>query len=93
MDIHKILPYISIPFRRKRMRAFEEQFGVTSETTILDVGGALPTRELIQSKPQVTLLNLTLPTRQAPPTSRALLVTEPICRMRTTPSISSSLTP
>jgi len=66
MNIHRVYRLVSTPFRRRRMRAFERRFALDSSTTILDVGGTPETWELAETKPHVTLLNLTLPRRPLP---------------------------
>jgi len=40
------------------MRAFAEQFRVSASTTVLDIGGAPETWDLLPIRPQVTLLNI-----------------------------------
>lgn len=66
MNIHDVYDRLSTPFRRRRMREFERRFILTSDTTILDVGGTPEIWELIDSKPAVTLLNLTWPPSPLP---------------------------
>lgn len=66
LNIRSLYKGISTPFRRRRMEAFERRFAITDETTILDVGGAPGTWELIKTEPQITLLNLSLPSSPAP---------------------------
>src|SRR5437867_10509184 len=48
---------ISRRFRRGRMERFAREFAITSETRILDVGGAPETWDLLPAGPCVTLLN------------------------------------
>ncbi len=48
---------LSLYFRRRRMRRFLREFRITSETRILDIGGTPDCWELIDERPQVTLLN------------------------------------
>ncbi len=48
---------LSLHFRRRRMRRFLREFRITSETRILDIGGTPDCWELIDGRPQVTLLN------------------------------------
>ena len=48
---------LSIRFRRRRMARFAREFSLTAETTILDVGGAPETWDLLDIRPRVTLLN------------------------------------
>lgn len=56
-------------FRRRRMRRFADLLRLTSQTTILDVGGAPRTWLDLQVHPLVTILNLDLPEgeQQLPP--------------------------
>lgn len=49
------------------MKEFERKFELDSQTTILDVGGAPGTWDLIHAEPQVVLLNLSLPDVALPP--------------------------
>lgn len=44
-------------FRRRRMARFAREFAITKETTVLDVGGAPETWNLLDIRPRVTLLN------------------------------------
>ena len=45
-------------FRGRRMRAFAEQFQITSETRVLDVGGTPSIWGLLAVKPRITFLNM-----------------------------------
>ena len=40
------------------MRRFAEYFGVTEHTTVLDIGGYPAVWDLLETKPQITILNL-----------------------------------
>jgi hypothetical protein len=48
---------ISQRFRRRRMERFAREFAITSETSVLDVGGSAETWDLLAIRPRVTLLN------------------------------------
>jgi SAM-dependent methyltransferase len=48
---------LSRHFRRRRMERFAREFGVTSQTRILDIGGTPECWELLPEQPQLTLLN------------------------------------
>lgn len=50
MNIHAVYAFFHL-FRRKRMRQFAEYFRVTSETSILDVGGTSHNWQYIEVKP------------------------------------------
>jgi ubiquinone/menaquinone biosynthesis C-methylase UbiE len=52
-----LLTALSVRFRRRRMRRFAQEFAVTSQTRILDIGGTPECWELIAERPRVTLLN------------------------------------
>ena len=45
-------------FRARRMREFVKRFGITEETSILDVGGTPANWQLTNVRPRVTLLNM-----------------------------------
>src|SRR5690348_18441218 len=49
---------ILLHFRRRRMRRFAREFGVTSETRILDVGGTPFNWLLLDVRPRVTIVNM-----------------------------------
>ena len=53
-------------FRLKRMQAFIQRFGVTEQTTILDVGGIASIWEDLPVKPRVTILNFKKPRNPLP---------------------------
>ena len=61
----RILERLVRYFRRRRMRRFEERFGVTAATRILDIGGTAYNWRFLRARPQVTLVNL--PRDVAPP--------------------------
>jgi hypothetical protein len=48
---------VSQHFRRRRMERFAREFGITSETRILDIGGTPDCWELLPARPRLTLLN------------------------------------
>ena len=48
---------LSRRFRRRRMRRFLREFRVTSETSVLDIGGTPDCWELIDERPRLVLLN------------------------------------
>jgi hypothetical protein len=58
MFIHKIYQTFQKHFRTKRMSDFEKDFGLNSNTTILDVGGTDYNWSLINEDPKVTIINL-----------------------------------
>jgi hypothetical protein len=57
MNTQRVFAFVSTPFRRRRMKAFETQFLERPMGQILDVGGTPANWRLIDSKPQVLLLN------------------------------------
>ena len=46
-------------FRSRRMRRFEQEFSITGQTRILDVGGTPLNWRLLSAQPQITILNTT----------------------------------
>uniref|UniRef100_Q021E4 Methyltransferase type 11 n=1 Tax=Solibacter usitatus (strain Ellin6076) TaxID=234267 RepID=Q021E4_SOLUE len=44
-------------FRKRRMRRFVRELGITADTRVLDVGGTPETWEMLAPAPRVTLLN------------------------------------
>jgi len=58
MAFNDWLTPISRSFRRKRMKRFVKELGVTAETRILDVGGVSETWETAPARPAVVLLNM-----------------------------------
>jgi len=61
MNIHSIFRPFQRYFRTKRMRQFQQIFGFTAETRILDIGGYEFNWMLLNFSPRVTLLNLSVP--------------------------------
>jgi len=60
MNIHDIYrPFLKY-FRKKRMRRFQQQFGVTPLTRVLDVGGGSFNWLLLNYLPQLTILNISI---------------------------------
>jgi hypothetical protein len=53
-------------FRLARMEAFVQRFGVTDDTTILDVGGVASLWEGLSVSPRVTILNFKKPKKPLP---------------------------
>jgi hypothetical protein len=51
------LAALSAAFRRRRMRRFAAELGITAETTVLDIGGTPDCWRLLRMAPRVTLLN------------------------------------
>jgi hypothetical protein len=49
--------FLTTRFRRRRMARFAREFSLTPDTTVLDVGGAPDTWDLLDIRPRVTLLN------------------------------------
>ena len=45
-------------FRSERMARFERTFGITTRTTVLDVGGSAPIWEFAKVRPKLTFVNL-----------------------------------
>jgi len=60
VDIHRLYAILwrLAGFRAERMALFCRTFALTDATTVLDVGGSLAVWQLLDLKPQVTLLNL-----------------------------------
>ena len=52
-------------FRSRRLRRFEQQFALTPETTVLDVGGSLAIWRFVSVKPRLTIINLPTALEQA----------------------------
>lgn len=61
MTIHDLYRPFLHYFRRRRMQRFQERFGITDETRILDVGGFFFNWSLIPVRPRLTILNLDFP--------------------------------
>ena len=45
-------------FRRRRMERFVAEFGITAETSVLDIGGTGFNWSLVEVRPRLTLLNM-----------------------------------
>ena len=58
MNIHAVYEKFQKHFRTKRMLEFEKDFGLNSQTTILDIGGTDYNWGLISEEPHVTIVNL-----------------------------------
>ena len=52
-----VLFALSNRFRRRRMQRFAAELGITTETRVLDIGGAPDCWRLLLAPPRVTLLN------------------------------------
>jgi hypothetical protein len=63
----RVITPIMRRFRTRRMRQFEAAFRPTAGTRIVDVGGLPLNWQLIASRPQLTLVNLTSPVEPLPP--------------------------
>jgi len=61
MNIHRIYLLFQKFFRPRRMKEFVKFFGVDNNTRILDIGGGMLNWSFINEKPQVTMLNLNIP--------------------------------
>lgn len=59
--VHGLYRTLGRHFRSRRMSAFESFANITPETTVLDVGGAAGTWELVRIRPNLVLLNITPP--------------------------------
>jgi hypothetical protein len=74
MDIQRLYHPILTHFRAQRMKHFYEALHVTSETKILDVGGApwvwMIAGDIGLPAPQITILNIFPETRPLPPNMR-----------------------
>ena len=57
MPAHAWFTSLSRYFRRRRMQRFAREFGITSETRILDIGGTPDCWALLRASPHLTLLN------------------------------------
>src|SRR5262245_13371206 len=58
MNIHQLYTPFQRYFRTRRMRRFEAMFGLAPATRIIDVGGSQFNWTLIDTEPQVLLVNL-----------------------------------
>jgi len=65
-NIHSLYSVFSRYFRTKRMRDVVDQFQLSPETTVLDVGGSIFNWDLIDVRPRLTLLNVQYPPAQLP---------------------------
>jgi len=66
MNIDSLYRIFFLYFRTKRMQAFQQKFGLTDQTCILDVGGSEFNWRLLSTMPKVTILNISLPTERNP---------------------------
>jgi hypothetical protein len=57
MPVHAWFTSLSRYFRRRRMERFAREFGIGSETRILDIGGTPDCWTLLAERPRLTLLN------------------------------------
>lgn len=55
--MHRYLARLQRRFRRRRMERFAREFGITSETSVLDIGGTPDCWELLTVRPRLVLLN------------------------------------
>ncbi len=58
MNIHKAYAPFLRRFRAGRMKRFAERFGITGQTTVLDMGGDAFNWMLLPSRPKLTILNI-----------------------------------
>ena len=61
MNIHSIFRPFQRYLRTKRMRQFQQLFGLTPEIPVLDIGGYEFNWMLLSFSPHLTLLNLSIP--------------------------------
>lgn len=66
MSINSLHRLFARTFRPKRMRAFYETLGVTSETRIIDIGGTAFNWSLLRIKPRITVVNVVPPPSDLP---------------------------
>jgi Methyltransferase domain len=52
-----VVSRLSVYFRRRRMERFAREFGITTATRVLDIGGTPDCWRLLAERPLVTLLN------------------------------------
>ena len=57
MEPHGWFTSLSRHFRRRRMQRFAEEFSITPETRVLDIGGTPDCWALLPAQPRLTLLN------------------------------------
>lgn len=70
--VHRIYTTFGTRFRARRMSAFESFAGLTSESTVLDVGGTPVMWNLASVRPRLVLLNLSVSRQSGPPASAVL---------------------
>lgn len=63
LNIRQIHNAFAKQFRSPRMKAFIDNFHVSSDTRILDVGGSMFNWTLVDEQPNLTILNILPPTR------------------------------
>ena len=56
-DLHPAVAALSLRFRRRRMKRFARELGITPRTRVLDIGGTPECWRLLANPPRVTLLN------------------------------------
>ena len=56
--MEKLLERAVRGFRERRMRRFARRFGITPQTTILDVGGTALNWSLLPVRPRIVFLNI-----------------------------------
>jgi hypothetical protein len=61
MNIQKLYRPFTHHFRTKRMREFQQLFGINDQMMILDVGGSEMNWSLLQDRPIVVFVNLKVP--------------------------------
>ena len=61
MDIHKVYKVFITPFRRKRMRHFENSFNIVNGVRVLDVGGTQFNWQFVEHHGSVVVVNLEKP--------------------------------
>lgn len=67
MNIHKAYYLFQKRFRPRRMEFFAALFKIGSNTRVLDVGGTLLNWSFLRIQPQLTILNVHLPSEELPP--------------------------
>lgn len=61
LDIHDVMrPFLSY-FRKKRMKYFQMHFRVNEDTSIIDVGGSEFNWNFLNTKPNILLVNIEIP--------------------------------
>lgn len=61
MNIHQLYRPFLVHFRTRRMQKFWHRFNLTSDTSILDLGGGLFNWTLLPQKPKLTIVNIVTP--------------------------------